>query len=63
MDRRAGNLAAADRASARVLALRGGPSGPRNRNLDNALVLRARVLRDLAREAEAVALEKRVEAP
>lgn len=59
MDRRAGNLAAADHASARVLALRGGPSGPRNRSLDNALALRTRVLRDLGREAEAAALEKR----
>jgi tetratricopeptide (TPR) repeat protein/tRNA A-37 threonylcarbamoyl transferase component Bud32 len=63
MDRREGNLAAADRTSARVLALRGGPSGPRNRSLDYALALRARVLRDLGRDIEAAALEKRAEAP
>ena len=59
MNRRAGNLAAADRLSARVLALLGGPSAPSSRSLDYALTLRALVLRDLGRGAEAAEMEKR----
>lgn len=60
MDLRMGNLTAADRASARVLALRGGPSGRPGRNLDNALKLRAHVLQHLGRGEEAAVLEARV---
>jgi eukaryotic-like serine/threonine-protein kinase len=56
MDRRTGNLVSADRRSARLLALLGGPSGPRSPSLERAVALRALVLRDLGRDAEAAAL-------
>ena len=61
MDFRAGNLTAADRASARVLALRGVSSAPKSRALKNALKLRASVLRALGRAPEAEALEKPIQ--
>jgi eukaryotic-like serine/threonine-protein kinase len=59
LHRLAGDLAAADRLSARVLALRGGPSGRRSPSLESAIALRVRVLRDLGREEEAAALEEK----
>jgi serine/threonine-protein kinase len=61
--RNTGDLAAADRASARVLALRDGTAGgSAPAYLKNALQVRAIVLRDLGRGREAEALEKRASA-